>query len=70
MKIGNLEIHGHAGLAPMAGVADRAFRELCIGCGAAYAVCEMASSKGISMGDRKSAQLLCISENERPCAAQ
>ena len=29
MKIGNIEIKGYAALAPMAGVADRAMRELC-----------------------------------------
>ena len=44
MKIGNVEIKGHAALAPMAGVADRAFRELCIEYGAAYVVSEMVSS--------------------------
>ena len=46
MKIGNLEITEKAALAPLAGVADRAFRELCRGYGAAYTVCEMASAKG------------------------
>lgn len=57
MKIGNVEINGKAVLAPMAGVADRAFRELCVGYGASYVVSEMISSKGVSMGDRKSKQL-------------
>ncbi|NMP36957.1 MAG: tRNA dihydrouridine synthase DusB [Clostridiales bacterium] len=70
MKIGNLEISGYAGLAPMAGVADRAFRELCMGYGAAYCVCEMASAKALSMGDRKSAQLMYMTGAERPCGAQ
>ena len=45
MKIGNFEINGHAALAPMAGVADKAFRELCIEFGAAYVVSEMVSSE-------------------------
>ena len=36
MKIGNLEIKGFAALAPMAGVADRAMREICIEKGAAF----------------------------------
>ena len=35
MKIGNLEINGYAALAPMAGVADRAMREICREYGAA-----------------------------------
>lgn len=70
MKIGNVEIKGKAVLAPMAGVADRAFRELCVGYGASYVVSEMISSKGVSMGDRKSKQLSFISDTERPAAVQ
>ena len=70
MKIGDLEIRGHAALAPMAGVADRAMRELCVSYGAAYVIGEMASSKGISMHDRKSAELLCLSDAERPAGVQ
>ncbi len=70
MKIGNLEIQGHAALAPMAGVADRAFRELCTGYGAAYVVSEMISSKGVSMGDRKSKALMQLSSAERPAGVQ
>ena len=70
MKIGNLVINDKASLAPMAGVADRAFRELCRGYGASYTVCEMASAKGISLGDRKSAELLSITETERPAGSQ
>lgn len=70
MKIGNLEIKEKAALAPLAGVADRAFRELCRGYGAAYTVCEMASAKGISLGDKKSAELLSITPTERPAGSQ
>ena len=70
MKIGNVEIKGKAVLAPMAGVADRAFRELCVDYGAAYVVSEMISSKGVSMGDRKSKDLMFLSEKERPAAVQ
>ena len=70
MKLGNLEIIEKAALAPLAGVADRAFRELCRGYGAAYTVCEMASAKGISLGDKKSAELLSITPTERPAGSQ
>ncbi len=70
MKVGSLEINGYAALAPMAGVADRAFRELCVEFGAAYVVGEMVSAKGISMNDRKSADLMRISPKERPAAIQ
>lgn len=50
MKIGNIEIDSRtAALAPMAGVADRAFREICVSYGASYVVSEMVSSKGLTM---------------------
>ncbi|MBQ4626520.1 MAG: tRNA-dihydrouridine synthase family protein, partial [Clostridia bacterium] len=70
MKIGNFEINGYAALAPMAGVADRAFRELCIDFGAAYVVSEMVSSKGLTMHDRKSDSLMTLGEKEKPAAVQ
>lgn len=70
MKIGDFEINNGAALAPMAGVADRAFREICIEYGAAYVVTEMVSSKGLTMNDRKSDRLMCLGETERPAAVQ
>lgn len=71
MKIGNIELDPRtAALAPMAGVADRAFREICHDYGAGYVVSEMVSSKGLTMCDRKSKSLLLLSEKERPAAAQ
>lgn len=69
MNIGNIKFENIAFLAPMAGIADRAFRELCCKYGAAYTVTEMVSAKGLTMGDKKSGELLTIG-NERPCAAQ
>ncbi len=70
MKIGNIEIKRTAALAPMAGVADRAMREICKEFGAAYMVGELASSKGMMYSDKKTAQLLMVSEKERPMAVQ
>lgn len=70
MYIGNVEIKGRAVLAPMAGVADRAFRELCMSFGAAYSVSEMVSSKGIAFNSKKSAALMELSPEERPCGIQ
>ena len=70
MKIGNIEIKGFAALAPMAGVADRAMREMCIKHGAAFCVGELASSRGITLGDKKSAALLSCNEKERPMGSQ
>ena len=70
MKIGNLDIKGYAALAPMAGVADRAMREICREMGAAYTVGELASAKGISLGDKRSEFYLKVSDTERPFASQ
>ncbi len=69
MKIKDLEFNHIAFLAPMAGIADLAFRELCVQYGAAYTVSEMVSSKGLTMCDKKSAQLLTLG-NDRPAGAQ
>ena len=70
MDIGGVKINGLCALAPMAGVADRVFRELCVSFGAAYTVGEMVSAKGICMGDKKSRTLLTLSDCERPAAVQ
>ena len=70
MKIGNIDFKGYAALAPMAGVADRAMREICIKHGAGFTVGELTSSKGISLGDKKSFELLMCSDFEKPTASQ
>ncbi len=70
VKIGNRLISGYALLAPMAGVADRAMRELCVSFGAAATVGELASAKGIVLGDPHSEEYLKGYEGERPFAPQ
>ena len=70
MKIGNVTVNGFAALAPMAGVADRAMREICTKMGAAYTVGELASARGITLGDTKSAELLFCDKNGVPSGSQ
>jgi tRNA-dihydrouridine synthase B len=70
MRIKDVEIKNGLCLAPMAGVADKAFRELCVNFGAGYTVTEMVSAKGFTMGDKKSRELLVLAENENPAAVQ
>ncbi|MDD6479298.1 MAG: tRNA dihydrouridine synthase DusB [Oscillospiraceae bacterium] len=70
MKIGNIEIKGTAALAPMAGVADKAMREICVKYGAAFSMGELTSAKGVSLGDKKSARLLSPDKNGKPFASQ
>lgn len=70
MKIKDIEFENNVFLAPMAGIADRAFRELCINYGAGYTVSEMVSSKGLTMRDKKSGELLTLGEIENPAGVQ
>lgn len=70
VKIGNVAIEKTAALAPMASVADKAYRITAKKFGAAYCVGEMASCKGLCYSDRKTAELLSVSGEERPMAVQ
>lgn len=70
LNIGGVPLKSHAVLAPMAGVSDRAYRELCVRFGAAYCVSEMVSSKALSFNSKKSEKLMEISDLERPCGIQ
>lgn len=70
IKIGNVTLTSRALLAPMAGVTDKAFRELCVRYGTGYCVSEMVSSKALSFNNKKSEDLMKISEIERPCGVQ
>lgn len=70
LNIGGVPLRSHAVLAPMAGVSDRAYRELCVRFGAAYCVSEMVSSKALSFNSKKSEELMEISDLERPCGIQ
>ena len=54
----------------MAGVTDRAFREICIEYGASCVTTEMVSAKGLDIGDRKSRMLMEVTGAEMPAAVQ
>ena len=70
VNIGNVSIKKTAILAPMASVADRAYRLMCKKYGASYLVSEMVSAKGICYSDRKTAELCTVTDTERPMAVQ
>lgn len=70
MKIGNVEIDSRLALAPMAGVTDLAFRQVCRELGAGYSVTELVSAKALCYQDKKSRTLLKLAPNEVPAAAQ
>ena len=70
IKIGNVRIEKTAALAPMASVADTAYRTIAKEFGAAYCVGEMASCKGLYYSSEKTEELLRVTETERPMAVQ
>lgn len=57
-------------LAPMAGITDAAFRTICADFGAAVTYTEMVSAKALVYDDRKTAGLLEMQAEHRPCGAQ
>ena len=70
MKIGNVEISSAALLAPLAGITDKAFRQVCRSFGAGYCETEMVSAKALSFSDKKSFELMDIADDEHPCGIQ
>ncbi len=70
IKIGNVQIEKTACLAPMASVADRAYRTLCKNYHASFLVSEMISAKGLCYSDRKTEELCTVTDFERPMALQ
>ena len=70
IQIGKTVIEKTAALAPMASIADRAYREIAKEFGAAYVVGELASAKALTYSDRKTNELLKLSKKERPGAVQ
>ena len=70
MQIGSVTIESKLALAPMAGVTDAAFRQICSELGAGYTVTELVSSRALCYHDAKTAQLLRPFPGEKPFAAQ
>ncbi|MFY0408345.1 tRNA dihydrouridine synthase DusB [Solicola sp. PLA-1-18] len=64
LRLGDLEVSPPVVLAPMAGVTNAAFRELCAEQGAGLYVCEMITSRGLVEGDRVSLSMLTFAESE------
>ena len=68
--IGNVKIKNQVVLAPMAGICNSAFRQICkdMGCGLIYA--EMVSDKAIAYNNQKTIDMLYMTDKERPIAQQ
>ena len=70
MKIGSVDVSSRLALAPMAGVTDLAFRQICSELGAGLTCTELVSSKALCYQDRKTRSLLKLFPGEHPAAAQ
>lgn len=70
MRIGTVEIPSRLALAPMAGVTDAAFRQVCAELGAGYTCTELISSKALCYRDQKTFSLLQQFPGEHPAAVQ
>ena len=70
MEIGGVKINSRLALAPMAGVTDAAFRQICSELGAGLTYTELVSAKALCYQDKKSRQLLRPFPGEHPFAAQ
>ena len=70
MRIGQVNIHSRLALAPMAGVTDAAYRQICSELGAGLTYTELVSAKALCYQDKKSRQLLAPFPGEHPFAAQ
>lgn len=70
MLIGNVVIDSKLSLAPMAGVTDVAFRQICAEMGAGLTCTELVSSKALCYHDKKTFSLLQQFPGEHPAAVQ
>lgn len=70
LKIGNVELENNILLAPMAGITDKPFRQICKRYGAGMVCTEMVSSKGLYYKDEKTKLLLNTENEKRPISMQ
>jgi len=70
VKIGSLVLPGNLFLAPIAGYSDRAFRSLCVECGASFCTTEMVSAEALTRGSGKTESLMLRAPTEDNYAVQ
>lgn len=70
IKIGNVELNNNIFLAPLAGITDMPYRQICKEHGAGLTCTEMISAKGLYYKDEKTKKLMELSEAERPACVQ
>ena len=70
MLLGNREINSPIIIAPMAGISNGAFRELCFEFGAGLVYTEMVSDKAIFYNNKKTMDMLIVDDNYHPVSMQ
>lgn len=70
MTVSNLYQDRRIILAPMAGVSDEVFREICLSYGAQLTYTEMVSAKALSFGNMKTRDLLALAPSEDKVVVQ
>ena len=70
VQIGQLVLPGNLFLAPVAGYSDRAFRSLCVECGASFTYTEMVSAEALVRSSGRTEQLMLRGPNEKRYAVQ
>ena len=70
MRIGQVEIPSKLALAPMAGVTDAAYRQICSELGAGLTCTELVSAKALCYQDQKTLPLMRLGEDEHPAGVQ
>lgn len=69
-KIGNVEIPNRVVVAPMAGVTNVAFRQICKEFGAGLVECEMISGQGIHYQNQRTLNMMAVDPREHPMSIQ
>jgi len=69
-KIGDVEIPNRVVVAPMAGVTNVAFRQICKEFGAGLVECEMISGQGIHYHNQRTLHMMAIDPREHPMSIQ
>lgn len=70
LKIGNVEIENNVFLAPMAGICNSAFRRIIKEMGAGLIYAEMVSDKALVYENKKTEDMLYMTDEERPISQQ
>ena len=70
LKIGSLTLKNNIVLAPMAGITNSPYRQICVQSGVALVYSEMVSSNGLIRAGKRTQELLTRSSTERPFGVQ